>query len=34
MRFGVTTARRGWLEAPDVLNTKPLTEFANTLRQK
>ncbi|MBV9155575.1 MAG: DNA polymerase/3'-5' exonuclease PolX [Acidobacteriaceae bacterium] len=34
MRFGVTTARRGWLEAADVLNTKPLTEFANTLQQR
>jgi DNA polymerase (family 10) len=27
MRFGVLTARRGWLEAHDVLNTRPLREF-------
>jgi len=24
MRFGVTTARRGWLEKGDVLNTLPI----------
>ncbi len=28
MKFGVITARRGWLEASDVLNTKSLAEFA------
>ena len=27
MRFGVDQARRGWLEAPDVLNTKSLKDF-------
>ncbi|MFL6464935.1 MAG: DNA polymerase/3'-5' exonuclease PolX [Bryobacteraceae bacterium] len=27
IRFGVVMARRGWLEASDVLNTKPLSEF-------
>jgi DNA polymerase (family 10) len=27
MRFGVVTARRGWLEAADILNTRPLEEF-------
>jgi DNA polymerase (family X) len=27
MRYGVTTARRGWLEASDVMNTLPLSEF-------
>ncbi|MDH3205438.1 MAG: DNA polymerase/3'-5' exonuclease PolX [Gemmatimonadota bacterium] len=27
MRFGVDQARRGWLEASDVLNTRPLSEF-------
>lgn len=27
MRFGVLTARRGWLEAEDILNTRPLEEF-------
>lgn len=31
MRYGVTTARRGWLEAPDVLNTRPLAEFEAAL---
>ncbi len=28
IRFGVTTARRGWLEATDILNTLPTEEFA------
>jgi DNA polymerase (family 10) len=28
MRYGVVTARRGWLEAADVLNTLPLDKFA------
>jgi DNA polymerase (family 10) len=32
MRFGVITARRGWLEAPDVLNTLPLREFTEAIR--
>jgi DNA polymerase (family 10) len=27
MRFGVDQARRGWLEADDVLNTKSVSEF-------
>jgi DNA polymerase (family 10) len=31
MRYGVTTARRGWLEARDVLNTYPLPEFEAAL---
>ena len=26
MRFGVGVARRGWCEAPDILNTRPLGE--------
>ena len=29
MRYGVVTARRGWLEASDVLNTLPLDKFAS-----
>lgn len=33
MRFGVITARRGWLEASDVLNTRPLAEFEAALRR-
>ena len=32
MRFGVLTARRGWLEAKNVLNTLPLTEFKTQLK--
>jgi len=32
MRFGVLTARRGWLEATDVLNTRSLTEFKAAIR--
>ncbi|MGD0014041.1 MAG: DNA polymerase/3'-5' exonuclease PolX [Bryobacteraceae bacterium] len=31
MRYGVTTARRGWLEASDVVNTLPLKEFRQRL---
>ena len=27
MRFGVDQARRGWLEPPDVLNTRPWQEL-------
>lgn len=32
MRFGVATARRGWLQADDVLNAKPLDGFESALR--
>jgi DNA polymerase (family 10) len=31
MRYGVTMARRGWLEASDVVNTLPLGEFGKKL---
>jgi DNA polymerase (family 10) len=31
MRYGVTTARRGWLEPSDVVNTLPLREFHRLL---
>ncbi len=34
MRFGVITARRGWLEASDVMNTKPVAEFEAALRHR
>ena len=34
MRYGVTTARRGWLEAADVMNTLPLAQFADLLAQR
>jgi DNA polymerase (family X) len=33
MRFGVTTARRAWLSASDVLNTLPLDQFAATIKR-
>jgi DNA polymerase (family 10) len=34
MRFGVGQARRGWLEAKDVLNTRPLHELEKLLARK
>jgi len=34
IRYGVTTARRGWLEKKDVINTLPVKEFRAALRQK
>ncbi|MDR7532925.1 MAG: DNA polymerase/3'-5' exonuclease PolX [Armatimonadota bacterium] len=33
MVFGVSMARRGWLEATDVLNTLPLARFREALRR-
>jgi DNA polymerase (family 10) len=33
MPFGVLMARRGWLEARDVLNTLPLAEFEKTIHK-
>lgn len=33
MRYGVTMARRGWLEAPDIVNTLPLDRFREALRR-
>ncbi len=33
MRYGVTTARRGWLEPSDVLNTRPLAAFEAAIRR-
>jgi DNA polymerase (family X) len=33
MPFGVLMARRGWLEARDVLNTLPLPEFEKTIHK-
>ena len=32
MKFGVFTARRGWIEAKDVINTYPLDQMLNSLR--
>jgi len=32
MRFGVGVARRGWCEAQDIINTKPLSEILTYLR--
>jgi DNA polymerase (family 10) len=34
MRFGVATARRGWLAAKDVMNTRPAAEFAAALKTR
>jgi len=34
MRYGVQTARRGWLEKKDVINTLPLGKFLAALRPK
>ncbi|MCG2788533.1 MAG: DNA polymerase/3'-5' exonuclease PolX [Actinomycetia bacterium] len=33
-RFGVNTAQKGWLEKEDVINTLPLKESANYLKNK
>jgi DNA polymerase (family 10) len=33
IRFGVDQARRGWLEAEDVINTKPLAELRALLKR-
>ncbi len=33
MRFGVDQARRGWLEASDVINTRPLGQLKKLLRR-
>jgi DNA polymerase (family 10) len=33
MRFGVDQARRGWLTADDVINTRPLNELRKMLRR-
>lgn len=32
-RFGIGRPRRGWLEAGDVLNTRPLPELRHLLAQ-
>jgi DNA polymerase (family 10) len=34
MRYGVTMARRGWLEASDVVNTLPLKKFQDLLTHR
>lgn len=34
MHYGVSTARRGWVEAPSVLNTWPLEKFEAWLRSR
>ncbi len=31
MRYGVTMARRAWLGPEDILNTKPVEEFAQAI---
>jgi len=34
MKYGVITARRGWIEKKDVINTLPLGDFLAALRPK
>jgi DNA polymerase (family 10) len=34
IRYGVTMARRGWLEKADVINTLPVDQFLAALRPK
>jgi len=34
MKYGVITARRGWIEKQDVINTLPLSDFLTALRPK
>jgi DNA polymerase (family 10) len=34
MRYGVTMARRGWLEASDILNTMPLKQLEQAIHKK
>jgi DNA polymerase (family 10) len=34
MRYGVTTARRGWLEKADIINTRGLQDFEATLKTR
>ena len=34
MRFGIGQARRGWIEAKDVINTRPLKELRKLLRRR
>jgi hypothetical protein len=34
MRYGVTMARRGWLEAADVMNTLGAVDFAAALPKR
>ena len=34
MRYGVTMARRGWLEASDILNTLPVAKFAQAIHKQ
>jgi DNA polymerase (family 10) len=34
MRYGVATARRGWIEKKDVINALPLDQFLAALRPK
>ncbi|HEY4359647.1 MAG TPA: DNA polymerase/3'-5' exonuclease PolX [Bryobacteraceae bacterium] len=34
MRYGVTMARRGWLEASDILNTLPAAKFVQAIQKQ
>jgi hypothetical protein len=33
MKYGVITARRGWLEPTDVMNTRALPDFAAAIKR-
>jgi DNA polymerase (family 10) len=34
MEYGIGTARRGWVEAKDVVNTYPLTQMLHMLKDR
>jgi len=34
MRYGILTARRGWLGAADIMNTLPADRFTNALQTR
>ena len=34
MQYGITMARRGWLEARDVMNALPLTQFEEAIARR
>jgi histidinol phosphatase-like PHP family hydrolase len=33
MKYGVVTARRGWLGPADIMNTLPVDQFAEALKR-
>jgi DNA polymerase (family 10) len=34
MPYGVTMARRGWLESGDIMNTLPLAQFTEAIQKR